>query len=55
MYTALPTYDFGGYAQAQYGNYGDTEFQGALNVPIIDQKLAIRIATDVERRNGGGR
>jgi iron complex outermembrane recepter protein len=52
VYTALPTYEFGGYAQVQYGNYGDTEFQGALNLPIIDQKLAIRIATDIERRNG---
>jgi len=52
VYTAPPTYNFGGFVQAQAGNYGDNEYQGALNLPIIDQKLAVRLSAAVERRDG---
>jgi iron complex outermembrane recepter protein len=52
VYTNQPTNNLGGYAQAQYGDYNDAEFQGALNVPVIDQKLAVRVATDIQRRDG---
>jgi iron complex outermembrane receptor protein len=52
VYTTQPNYKFGGYAQTQLGDYGDAEFQGAINLPIIDQKLAVRLATDIERRDG---
>jgi iron complex outermembrane receptor protein len=52
VYTNQPTNSLGGYAQAQYGDYNDAEFQGALNVPVIDQKLAVRVATDIQRRDG---
>jgi iron complex outermembrane receptor protein len=34
---------FDGYAQAQYGNYNDTQVQGAINIPITDT-LAMRVA-----------
>jgi iron complex outermembrane receptor protein len=52
VYSAPPTFDFGGYFEAQFGNYNDHSFQGAINLPLIDQILAIRLAGDVERRDG---
>jgi iron complex outermembrane receptor protein len=48
---ANPTLDkAGGYALAQYGNYNDMKFQGALNLPISDT-LGLRVATNDERRD----
>jgi len=35
---------FGGYVTAGVGNYGRYETQGALNVPIVNDKLAVRAA-----------
>jgi iron complex outermembrane recepter protein len=47
---ANPTLDrFGGFVEAQYGNYNDVRLQAALNMPLTDQ-LAIRLATDDENR-----
>ena len=46
-----PTLDrVGGWAQAQYGNYNDGLFRGALNLPLGDT-FAMRIATNVEHRD----
>src|SRR3546814_17801 len=39
VYSALPTYDLEGYAEVEVGNYNKREFQGALNIPIIDDVL----------------
>jgi iron complex outermembrane receptor protein len=48
---ANPTLDkAGGYATAQYGNYNDMKFEGALNLPVSDT-LALRVATSDERRD----
>jgi iron complex outermembrane receptor protein len=47
-----PTNAFEGYIQAQFGNYGDKEFEGALNVPIVSDKLLLRVAGDLARRDG---
>jgi iron complex outermembrane receptor protein len=53
LYTpAAPTYTLGRDLSVAIGNYNNREFKGALNVPIIDDKLAIRVATDIHRRNG---
>src|SRR5882757_1175951 len=46
-----PTLDrVGGWAQAQYGNYHDVLFRGALNLPL-GETFAVRIATNVEHRD----
>jgi iron complex outermembrane receptor protein len=46
-----PTLDrIGGWAQAQYGNYDDFLFRGALNLPV-GEKFGVRIATNLERRD----
>jgi len=41
---------FDGYAQAQYGNYNDRAFQGAINLPI-SSTLAARVALFGDARN----
>jgi iron complex outermembrane receptor protein len=46
-----PTLDgFGGWVQAQYGNYNDVLVRGAVNIPVSDD-FAIRIATNDEHRD----
>jgi iron complex outermembrane receptor protein len=46
-----PTLDrVGGWAQAQYGNYDDALFRGAINLPLSDT-FAMRIATNIEHRH----
>jgi iron complex outermembrane recepter protein len=53
LYTpTAPTYDFGGEVDLKAGNYADHETQAVLNLPLIDQKLAIRLAGDIHQRDG---
>src|SRR5882757_5674375 len=40
---ARPTDELGGYIQAQTGNYSDREVEAVLNVPLVDDKLAVRL------------
>lgn len=47
-----PTYNFEGYVRGSYGNYDYKDLEGALNVPIIDGKVALRVAGKVTRRDG---
>jgi outer membrane receptor protein involved in Fe transport len=39
-----PTTNFGGYLSAGIGNFAQREVQGALNLPIVKNKLSARIA-----------
>jgi iron complex outermembrane recepter protein len=53
LYTpAPPTYDFGGSVDAVVGNYADHETQAVLNLPLVDQRAALRIAGDLHERDG---
>jgi len=47
-----PTNDFEGYAKVTIGNYNDHEFEGAVNIPIIQDKLLVRIAGQSQQRDG---
>ncbi|WP_404476490.1 TonB-dependent receptor [Novosphingobium sp. BL-52-GroH] len=47
-----PTYEFEGYVEANYGNYDYRTLEGAVNVPIIADKVALRAAGQVRRRDG---
>ena len=47
-----PTNNFEGYGQVTFGNYGDKEFEGAVNIPIVDDKLLVRIAGQRQERDG---
>lgn len=47
-----PTNELGGYAQAQFGNLADKEFEAAVNIPVIDDKLLVRAAGTYQDRDG---
>ena len=47
-----PTDRFEGYGQIQYGNYDSIEVRGALNVPIVEDTLLLRVAGMYQKRDG---
>ena len=47
-----PTNDYEGYIQTTFGDYSDKENEFALNVPIIDDKLLVRVAGQMQQRDG---
>jgi len=47
-----PTNVFEGYGQITLGSYNWHEFEGAINVPIVDQKVLLRLSTDISMRDG---
>lgn len=47
-----PSYEFGGYIGGTIGNYDQRRIQGAVDLPIISEKAALRLAADVNRRDG---
>lgn len=52
VYSTEPDFKLGGYVQVEGGNFDDHSVQGAINLPIVDDMLAVRLAGDVERREG---
>jgi iron complex outermembrane recepter protein len=42
VYSVPPSMEFGGYGQVDFGNFNKHSVQGAVNLPVIDGKLAIR-------------
>jgi len=49
---AMPKNAFDGYVQFQVGNYGDHEVEGAINVPIVPDRLMLRVAGRFADRDG---
>jgi iron complex outermembrane receptor protein len=47
-----PTSDYEGYAQITLGNYNDHELEAAVNVPVIAEKLLVRVAGQTQQRDG---
>jgi outer membrane receptor protein involved in Fe transport len=47
-----PTGDFNAYLRADYGNYGYTEVEGAVGMPIIPDLVSARISFKVRDREG---
>jgi iron complex outermembrane receptor protein len=47
-----PHDDYSGYIQGRYGNYNDRELEGALNFPLVSDKLDLRISGATARRDG---
>jgi iron complex outermembrane receptor protein len=47
-----PSDTFGGYVKATLGSYGLRNLQGAVNYPVIDDKLLLRVAADSYYRKG---
>lgn len=52
FYPAAPTYDAEGYVQAGYGNFDHKQLEGAVSVPIVDGKVAIRLSGKYDKRDG---
>jgi iron complex outermembrane recepter protein len=52
VYPVSAGYDFEGYAKATYGEFDERTFEGAFNVPVISDKLALRVAGQIARRDG---
>jgi len=53
VYTKEPTSNFGGYAKVDVGSFTFHQFEGAINVPVWEDRLAVRLATQMYK--GGGR
>ncbi|MDG5487606.1 TonB-dependent receptor [Sphingomonas sp. BGYR3] len=51
IFTAKPSFDLGGYAQATYGNYNQIELEGAVTGPI-SETIALRIDGGYRKRDG---
>lgn len=53
LYTSeQPQDQFGGYLTARIGDYDLREGMGALNVPIVDDKVLLRVAGDIVGQDG---
>jgi iron complex outermembrane recepter protein len=51
-YSKEPTYEFGGYLQGLVGSYNWKEVEGAINIPLVADKLAVRVAAQSKSRDG---
>lgn len=51
-YPTAPTYRLNGYLEGSYGNYNDRHLDGAINIPIIDGHVALRVAGEYEKHDG---
>jgi len=47
-----PTNDFGGFVTAGLGNFNQKELNGAINIPIVKNKLLVRAAGTYDYRDG---
>jgi iron complex outermembrane receptor protein len=47
-----PTDNFEGYLRTSFGNYADKEVEGAVNIPVVTDKLLVRIAGQMQQRDG---
>jgi len=50
--TTQPTHSFGGYIQGTLGKYHWQQYEGALNVPILQDKIALRVSGQLTDRDG---
>ncbi len=44
-------YDFGGYVKGTYGRWNYWAIEGAVNVPIVSEKIALRVAGQIRRQD----
>jgi iron complex outermembrane receptor protein len=47
-----PTSDFDGYIKTTFGNYSDKENEFVVNVPVVSDKLMIRVGGQMQERDG---
>lgn len=47
-----PKNEFGGYVGGKLGDYGLRSFNGAINIPLVEDKVLLRAAFETTRRDG---
>lgn len=47
-----PTHYFEGYVQGTYGKYDYRALEGAINVPVVEDAIALRVAGQMRRQDG---
>jgi iron complex outermembrane receptor protein len=47
-----PTNDYEGYLRTDFGNYNDKLVEAAVNIPVIEDKLLVRVAGQYQDRDG---
>src|SRR3546814_17698428 len=47
-----PKYEFGGYVKGEYGRFDYSTLEGAINIPIVQDKAAVRFAGQIRRQDG---
>jgi len=52
LVSAKPTDQFEAMASVDIGNYGNRRFEGMINVPIVDDRVDLRIAGEWTKRQG---
>ncbi len=52
IYTEKPQYDFGGKASVEAGNYGYVSGRASVNLPLVEDVLALRISGFSKSRDG---
>ena len=50
--SAKPTDQFEALASADFGNYQNRRFEGMVNLPIVDDRVDLRVAGEWTKRNG---
>ena len=50
--SAKPTDQFEAMASGEFGNYKDRRFEGMINIPILDDRIDLRIAGEWTKRDG---
>jgi len=52
LFSARPNNDFGGYLEGSLGSFDRLGLRGSINVPIVKDKLALRVAGVAQRSTG---
>jgi iron complex outermembrane receptor protein len=47
-YSKAPTHSFGGYVEGEIGEYNRQKIEGAINIPIIPEKVALRLSGQLD-------
>ncbi|CAN5309464.1 TonB-dependent receptor [soil metagenome] len=51
-YSQAPTHEFGGYVSADVGSFDYQQLEGAINVPVVQDKISLRLAAQVGHDGG---
>jgi len=52
VYSNPPSHTFGGYVKGDLGSYNYRAVEGAVNIPLVQDKVAIRLATQLYHEGG---